>query len=338
MANASELTPLSAAGVFPTAIECVTKVSICDDGEMCRALLELRICEVAGAIRDHHSWWNKVNSDGIVSRWREEACPNNNEEETAVFNYVLAEIRWLAATFPGPAHPAAADITFAIVDLPSALLLRLMAGTERIRSTSKRDVHPGSDGLVIDLIHPSMYAYEQGVTPVLGDATVHQAPGWDTFLGSSAARPETPPDSVDAIICNGDGLAWLPSEVAVADDEKSCSINSYINSLHPHVHEGMYKAIGDLFVYVLPLFEETLNGVGSRRPSWEMPRRVSEYQCSENFPSGYEAMYFAEDDDENEDEDWYVRVLPDIPTSYTARNCRSKTYLSADDICELLSS
>lgn len=307
MANASEFTPLSAAGVFPTAIECLAMVDRCDDGEMCRALLELRICEVAGAIRDRHSWWDKVKSDGIVSRLRQEACPGIDEEETAVFNYALAEVRWQAATFQGPARPAAADITFVIDDLPSGLLQRLMSGAERIRSTSRRDVHPGSDGLVVDLVHPSMYAYEQGATPMLGDATVHEAPAWDTFVGSSAAQPEAPPGPVDAIMCSAAGLAWLPAEFAIAGDGKSCSINSYINSLHPHVHKAMYEAIGDLFVYVLPLFEETLNGVGNSRPSWEMPRRVSEYECSEHPNPG-----------EVEESEWFVRVFPEIPASYTA--------------------
>lgn len=74
-------------GDFPTAIDAL--VDGCDDGETPRSLVELRICEVAGAIRDREIWWEKVNSDNIVEHWRQEVCTAENDEK-AIFHYALA--------------------------------------------------------------------------------------------------------------------------------------------------------------------------------------------------------------------------------------------------------
>ncbi len=101
-----------------------------------------------------------------MGRWRAESSSGLDEEDAAVFNYALAEVRYQAAQFAGPVRPAVADGTFSIDDMSPALLKRLLDGVHKIRTTSKRDVLPESSGLAIDLVHPSMYAYEQGVTPV----------------------------------------------------------------------------------------------------------------------------------------------------------------------------
>lgn len=57
-------------------------------------------------------------------------------------------------------------------EVDSGLIGRLLTGIQRIRDLERRDEHPGSDGLVIDHVHPSMYAYREGVTQVIDGADV----------------------------------------------------------------------------------------------------------------------------------------------------------------------
>ena len=62
------------------------------------------------------------------------------------------------------------------------------------------DEHPGSDGLVVDLVHPSLYAYERGQSAVLrsgGGADRTVAPPWKDFIGSSQNCVESPMDAGD---------------------------------------------------------------------------------------------------------------------------------------------
>ncbi len=162
-AEPAPFTPLDAPGGFPTAIDALG--DDIDTGETPRTLLELRICEVAGAIRDRQKWWEKLSDEAIVARWRAECSRGNDEEDATVFNYALAEARYQAAHFAGPARPAAADGTFSIDDMSPALLKRLLDGAHKIRTTSRRDVHPGSNGLVVDLVHPQHVRLRAGCYP-----------------------------------------------------------------------------------------------------------------------------------------------------------------------------
>ncbi len=96
----AQFAPLDAPGVFPTAIG--APGDECEDGESARALLELRIWEVSGAIRDRGKWWEKASDETIVTRWPADFSSGDCEEDAAVFNYALAEARYQAAQFPGP--------------------------------------------------------------------------------------------------------------------------------------------------------------------------------------------------------------------------------------------
>lgn len=79
-----KFTPISDFGWFQTAIELYREEEQ-GVGEKLRTHLEVRICQVCGAIRDREKWWIKVNNEEIVKKWREDTGRENKE----MFDYQL---------------------------------------------------------------------------------------------------------------------------------------------------------------------------------------------------------------------------------------------------------
>ncbi len=123
----------------------------------------------------------------------------------------------------------------------------LAAGFAALAAQEPRDWHPGSNEMVLDLVHPSLYCYERGATRVTGLASEEpfeaklEREAWGDEPGPSYDRPrpveEEPlrgyyaePPTMDEWTSRH-GLAWLPAEFRVSDDGSSCTIASYINNL-----------------------------------------------------------------------------------------------------------
>lgn len=86
-------------------------------------------------------------------------------------------------------------------------------------------------------------------------------PQFFNFTCSYSAKPELDlDDEIGRTMCSSKGLAWLPAEFYVNDDDiGTCNINS----LHPEQHSEMYLAIDDVFSFVLLLFEHLLGELGT---------------------------------------------------------------------------
>ena len=89
--------------------------------------------------------------------------------------------------------------------------------------------------------------------------------------GGYGRQRRTPQEEVSS----QEGLLWLPSEFEVSFDGTTCSINSYINSLHPKQHASLYKNISRCFTAVLPLFEAVLSDLGMGKHVNQAPLRVA---------------------------------------------------------------
>lgn len=292
-------------GVIQNAID-VLKYPDYEDGDSPRTVLELELCDIGGAIRDRQEWWTKIYDEKIVSKWREES---GGETNALKFEFALSECKWVAETYKGPARPAAADGTYSNDGIDSSLLQRLLKGINKIRTLEVRDTHPGSDDLVVDIIHPSLYCYEQGVTPVIGEADVFEMPVWSEFVINMAGKPDIKVADVDIRMCSRSGLQWLPAEFVVSKDMSAVKINSYINSLHPVIYSEMYDAIGDAFLLCVPLLEHVLSELGTVDSPYERPLRVSDSYAWR----GSEPSYHSDEDDNN---DRWALFLPEVPASF----------------------
>eukprot|EP00604_Paraphysomonas_vestita_P002679 CAMPEP_0174818082 /NCGR_PEP_ID=MMETSP1107-20130205/684_1 /TAXON_ID=36770 /ORGANISM="Paraphysomonas vestita, Strain GFlagA" /LENGTH=459 /DNA_ID=CAMNT_0016029451 /DNA_START=510 /DNA_END=1886 /DNA_ORIENTATION=+ len=118
--------------------------------------------------------------------------------------------------------------------LPKSLSQSLEEHLDNLLDDKPIDLHPGSDGQVIDLIHPSLYPYIKDVTVVSDEEEFKKC-----------AEVE-------------DTYSWLPSEFKV-DEKGNVSIESYINNLDRETHPDLYFEIALAFQTMLPMFEQTLN-------------------------------------------------------------------------------
>jgi hypothetical protein len=143
----------------------------------------------------------------------------------------------------------------------TAALLMGIAPLEDVPD-DKRDWHPGSNGQVLDLVHPSLYPLIYGTSRRV-PLNAEPPPGtksWATFIGTGDIIPK-PPNHPQTTF-EEEGLRstqyqWLPSDVSVAADGGT-KFESYINNLHPDTHENLYKALQMLLTASVPLIEATL--------------------------------------------------------------------------------
>ena len=117
---------------------------------------------------------------------------------------------------------------------------------------SKKDWHPGSDGRVLDLVHPSICPLVYGRTRILPEEEVSLM-DCHTFTGKGEVIPA--PETVPAYY-SGD-FQWLPCEVRLNDDNKA-TITSYINNLHPSGNEDLYSAVEDVMTQAIPLWTSSV--------------------------------------------------------------------------------
>ena len=124
---------------------------------------------------------------------------------------------------------------------------------------SERDWHPGSDGFVLNLVHPALY-------PIVYGRTMGKLPGSDT------ATILVPPElkDIDPKFVSR-SFQFLPSDFSVDGDGKVTLISPYINNIHPTHHKELYSAIPDILQHALPMFERVLSD--SLRPL--LPTRVT---------------------------------------------------------------
>mmetsp|Transcript_4242 Transcript_4242/g.9413 ORF Transcript_4242/g.9413 Transcript_4242/m.9413 type:complete len:597 (-) Transcript_4242:45-1835(-) len=309
-----------------------------EEGEIPRSLVELGIMGMAGAIRDKTAWWVKITDEELIHKWRQEVAGGYSldgstdgelaeelQRQQKQFDFAVEECKWMASRFQNwPSRPAAVDNVFCRDDLDTNLRQELLTQIALLRSrpaigTKQEDRHPGTPQMV-DLIHPSMYCYEEGKTHVLKGigANAVEAPEWEDFLGTSGHAEELKgaPKPI---------LQWLPSEFFVHPKDfghHECRIKSYINSLHPLEFPSLYSSISQLFVHTLPLLEDVLAEVVL--PSAFGPYGgVRERKLRVPIDDDWWEEGRDDDDGETEDDDPERTFIPqDIPTfkgvEYTA--------------------
>ena len=108
---------------------------------------------------------------------------------------------------------------------------------------SEKDWHPGSDGLALDLVHPSLY-------PIVYGRTMGKASGFPTVL----VAPEFEDDQFSS-----KNFQWLPSDFFVDHDGKVTPTSPYINNIHPARHKDLYSVIPEILQYAVPMFERVLS-------------------------------------------------------------------------------
>ena len=142
---------------------------------------ERRAFNLSGVIRTKDSWEVKINDPAILARWQEESGFNDE-----IFNYTLQEVRWCLGRRRVVLDNVQVDdstvygVHMSDNLMPDAIRRDVDAAVEALTTQQGYvpDVHPGSDGRVVNFVHPSNYPLVYGVTRVT------KAPGSKNVKGS----------------------------------------------------------------------------------------------------------------------------------------------------------
>ncbi|MEV0095410.1 DUF4246 domain-containing protein [Streptomyces sp. NPDC050738] len=269
-----------------------------------RTLRELQMMRCSAHIRAKPEWFDKMNDPDIVARWTQEAVSQGLTE--AQVRYVLAELAHYAALRDGRTgiEMSAVDGVWQsdtlVDDRLRSRLRKAVLVLEEVPE-EEQDWHPGSDGQVLDLVHPSLFC-------LVREASGAPEQAWQN------------PTNHHSKYEFSERFQWLPTDVDVSADG-AVVFRSYINNVHPGTHHELASVLPDLFARLRPLLENVLTDLRHPRPlrieadpyGWyasepEYPRKSS----SSDDAAHAEALRAWE----QAHEDWWETrrpVVPDAP-------------------------
>lgn len=140
------------------------------------------------------------------------------------------------------------------VDLETKAALRSGIALLEAVPENQKDWHPGSDGKVLDIVHPSLFPLMYGTSRYLKEGRVtlescleHIAVG-ETILSPGPLAPYSEYSVKHQ---------WLPSEVSIGPNGQA-QITSYINNLRPEGNQALYGAIEKVITEAIPLWKLTV--------------------------------------------------------------------------------
>ncbi|KAJ2964525.1 hypothetical protein NQ176_g10790 [Zarea fungicola] len=157
--------------------ECFPRLAAADDGDdfswQAATLLirELCILRVIEELTNKPEWWLKVNDDEIAKKWRQEALGMDYKAilgpwaivTPAMADAIIDELRAKAALYHKTGLIPVMDYSACAIKsdnlMPDDLVQRLKAAIAPFENVpdEAKDWHPGSDGKVLDLVHPSLW-------------------------------------------------------------------------------------------------------------------------------------------------------------------------------------
>ncbi|KAH7869156.1 uncharacterized protein C8R40DRAFT_1131513 [Lentinula edodes] len=142
--------------------------------------------------------------------------------------------------------------------VPESVHRELERELDALAAKEPKDYHPGSFGKVQDLIHPSLYPYIPGVTP-LSSPSIKLPPTVEgKFYTKLSSLSDTEMIST---------YAWIPSVFKVSPDGTDVHIDGYINGLGTREeHPGLFRVIEKMFLLALPHFEKTVEKAQEYKP------------------------------------------------------------------------
>ncbi|KAM5540589.1 hypothetical protein V8D89_005620 [Ganoderma adspersum] len=271
--------PVSTPDDFPSPFDC--------SGKLPTTLVELRIRWFSGTLREKPQWWDKVLKQDIVDKWRDEIVEQdaamvdkfwggdelNNEnvkkqwprEEITKrqLNYLFDELRYLATQrmsetgIQSTAIPAVFQ-SFSLISSKLRDQLREVVSLLENVPPEQLDWHPGSNGQVLDLVHPSLYCYHIGHSlsrglPI-GSDTPLQILSDIEYSSQYRHLNHRVRD-----MCS-EQHQWLPTDFDVSPDGTVCPV-SYIHNVHPLEHRALYAPLCTVLARFVPLFEDVLTAV-----------------------------------------------------------------------------
>lgn len=203
--------------------------------------------------------------------------------------------------------------------VPSSLKEALSSAVKPLENVPEKakDWHPGSDEMVLDLVHPSLFPLVYGLSRVLPEGKV-PLEGCVKYTGrGEIATAASSEDDMfvqrstawgnDQTLKAWGNFQWLPSDVEFHDDK--AKIVSYINNLHPDKHQELYGVLEQFVDKAIPLWNESLSWFQQRfrfkisytgSDDWELPPGLKYVRPRRSDDEGEDGE---NNDEENEDEE-----------------------------------
>ncbi|KAM0426064.1 hypothetical protein ACHAPT_008695 [Fusarium lateritium] len=246
---------------------------------------EVAMMIVMDNLTDKPNWHEKVFDDDIVQKWRDEA---RQQSEDGLFARVMQGKEYDAIPKPISRIVSEQTFDFCIAELrnkakyfaASGLIPTLdSAGNSVVKSDSyiekcfhdkladafdalradqgdNVDWHPRSNGMVQDLVHPSMYPFVYGRSRFTQEETVGVSNALDTIGEGVIVPKDERPESKDLFWSIT--YQWLPSNVAICDDG-TVKLTSYVNNLNPNKFPGIYETLEGIIEKAIPAWDQCLH-------------------------------------------------------------------------------
>ncbi|MFJ5708082.1 DUF4246 domain-containing protein [Streptomyces sp. NPDC093105] len=266
-----------------------------------RTLRELEMTRCSAHLRAKPGWFDKMNDPEIAARWTREAVDQGLTE--AEVRHVLAELAHYAALRDertGMEVSAVDGVWQSDSLVDDGLRSRLREAVRVLEEVpeAERDWHPGSDGQVLDLVHPSLFCLVREVS------------------GAPEEAWRNPTDSYSKHEFS-ERFQWLPTDADVSDDG-TVTFRSYVNNVHPDRHRELAAVLPDLVARMRPLWENVLTDLRHPRP----PRiEVDPYEWYDSQPAYPDRSAFDDDESyaqacrawESAQDDWWENRSPTVP-------------------------
>ncbi|KAF8994623.1 hypothetical protein BDZ89DRAFT_1106228 [Hymenopellis radicata] len=202
--------------------------------------LELRMCELSASIRDKKAWQEKMKNPEIMAKWRHEALNQPFPERRSAYvpewrldagmvDYVLEELDGYAKLIDADTGIEVAcyeHIWQSDALVPASLCQRLLDAVFALEDVPEleKDWHPGSNGQVLDLVHPSLYPVRNTTEAIRAEIPSHR-PSRFSYKTQFYSHK----------------YAWLPSDFHISEH-----------------HAELYQVIDELVTLAVPMFERVL--------------------------------------------------------------------------------
>ncbi|KAJ6577491.1 hypothetical protein B0H19DRAFT_561967 [Mycena capillaripes] len=228
-----------------------------------KTLAELRMCRLSAHLRQKPRWWEKIHDAELRNKWIQEAKEQQanlrpwEQLTDNMLNYVMAELKGYAELRDpktgiewGPYERIFLSDTLVPQDVTIALK-HAIKPLEDVPD-ERKDWHPGSDGRVLDLVHPSL-------CPLIFEET------WGTGDDGTLGTFESPDEDeleVSAIFVSR-RFQWLPSDFEVSKAGAVKLKSPYINNIFPKDHDTLVPVIERVIECAIPLWEHVLSALRS---------------------------------------------------------------------------
>jgi len=273
---------------------------------------EVAMLLVMEQLTEKADWHVKVFDQTIVDKWIEEALAWPNEDlwkRTSNFpphyfhdewlrylppipenildrpsvEFVMQELHQKAEYFQRtgiiPSLDASHSVAKSDALVDQDLRLALRSAFDRLKADQEHrpDWHPNTNGIVQDLVHPSMYPLVYGCSLFLPDEVVGVDDAVEKWAGKGEPISKLLPAEDNQNTRSRDipphywseTYQWLPANLKFTD-EGGVKFTSYVNNLHPSRRE-VYRAIERLVDVAIPLWDQCLRRHSGSRYRYMRP-------------------------------------------------------------------